>query len=427
MSLNIYSLTYLITSAFGTYIIYRLMNIFFYKRRVSLNLEFVSYMFYFITTSMIYLNISIPILNLVWNLILFWLLTFNYNASMKNRVGSTFFIYLILVSIESIIALLSGYLYDSIFSVNPLYASMVGMITIKVVSYIVVLFIENYRDIKKGLDIPTLYWLSIFFIPLGSLYIIIELLRNPNSNIYGSAGSIAILLTINIVAFYLYDVITKQYEYRVEKTILKEQNKSYQKQLEIMDNTNKNLKFLRHDLRNHLSIIGKYIDYEEKEKAIDYISQINKGFYKVKEFSNSGNINIDSILNYKLHEATEKGVSVSIESKIPYDLNISSLDMTIILGNLLDNAIEATCKLKDNKMISLKMEYKKGILFIHIMNRFNGNIIYKGDQIITSKENKEYHGIGLNNIKNVVEKYNGIMKINHTEDEFITDIMMYLD
>ena len=427
MILNIYDFTYLITNIFGTYIIYKFMETFFDRSEVNKKLEFFSYFIYFIVTSVIYLTINIPIVNLLFNLTLLFLLTFNYESSAKNRIISTIFIYLTLISIESIIVLLSGHLYKSAFSINTRYSSIIGMISIEIISYIAVLVIGNYNDIKKGVNIPNIYWLSIFFIPLGSLYIMIVLLKEPNFNTYAVIASITILLTINIVAFYLYDVLSKLFEDRMEKIMLKEQNKYYKKQLEIMDNNAENTRALRHDLKNHLAIVRGYMQIDEIKKAYEYIDKINQDIDGKEKISHSGNMDIDSILNYKLYEANQKDISVSLEVKVPVDMGISSFDIVVILGNLLDNAIEAASKVEDQRKIDIIIRYTKDTLFIHIKNTFNGYVFYEKNKIITSKEDRKNHGIGLNNIENILKKYNGVMEIDHNDNEFAVDIMMYIN
>ncbi|CAK7000577.1 GHKL domain-containing protein [Tissierella carlieri] len=427
MGLNIHDYVYLITSIFGTYTIYKFMEVFFDTSKTNKKVEFFSYIIYFVLISVIYLALNIPILNLISNILLYFALSFNYKASLKSRIISVLFIYMILISIESTIVLLSGFVYTHGLNRNPLYSSIIGMITIKVVSYMVALIMGGYKNIKKGTDIPSIYWISIFLIPLGSLYIILTLLQNFNLNIYIVTSCIIILFLINIIVFYLYDTLSKVFKDTIEKLALEEQNKYYQRQLEIIDNSYNNIKFVRHDMQNHLTALRGYIEKEEKEKAINYISEINDITCEKKELSSSGNINIDSILNYKLQEAQSKGILISLELKVPYKLNISSLDTVVILGNLLDNAIEASSKVKNDKKIDIKIKYKNSILFIYISNTFNGSIIYEGEKIRTTKEDKGNHGIGLVNIENILKKYNGTMKIYHTENKFNVDILMYID
>ncbi|NLI89994.1 MAG: sensor histidine kinase [Epulopiscium sp.] len=103
---------------------------------------------------------------------------------------------------------------------------------------------------------------------------------------------------------------------------------------------------------------------------------------------------------------------------IPKEINIPFFDITVVLGNLLDNAIEAVGKIEEDKYINIKLEYREGKFILEIKNSFNGVIIKEDDTICTSNLDKENHGIGLKSVKSVVEKYNGIMEIEYDESNF---------
>lgn len=154
MILNIFDLTYLITAIFGTYILYKFMSIFFDRRKVDKKIEFFSYFIYFIITSSIYFTINIPIVNLITNIILFLLLTFNYKSSMKSRFFSIIFMYVILISVDGIVALILVHFFHLNLSDPTGYTLTIGMISEKIISYIIVLFIDRYNDMKKGVNIP---------------------------------------------------------------------------------------------------------------------------------------------------------------------------------------------------------------------------------------------------------------------------------
>lgn len=351
---------------------------------------------------------------------------FQLSSHYEKRFISVAFMYITLMAIETIIVLLSGYLYNSVFNINPGSAPILALISMKIVSYIVILLAGNYKNMKKGANIPNSLWLSIFFIPLGSLYVMVVLIGESSLNTYRITISIAILFAINIIVFYIYNVLSKLFEDRVDKIVLKEQNKYYQKQLKIMDNNNKNTRAFNHDLGNHLSVIRGYIQLGASERAYNYIDKLAQKDYTIKEISNCGNIDIDTILNYTLYEATEKNISFSLEINVPANINISSFDIVVILGNLLDNAIEAASKVKDDdKKIDIIIKHETNILFIHIKNTFNGAISYEKNNIITSKKDRKNHGIGLNNIQNILKKYNGILEIDHNDKEFCVNVKMY--
>lgn len=425
--MNSYDYVFLISNALGTYTVFKFMCIFFERTKEKRMFEIISYMVYFLVSSYVHLVIHIPIITFTTNIIAFFLLTFNYKANFKRRVISTIYMYVILMTVELVMVVLTGYIDLSVFSVDSQYSSIAGIMSIKLFSYIIVLIIQNYKNIKKGIDVPNSYWLSLFIIPFGTLYVTFLILESNNLSNYRIVISVSILLIINIVAFYLYDVLNSVYEDKIEKALLKQQNNYYHKQFEIMDNSYKNMKSIRHDIKNHLSIIESYIYKNNTEKAINYIQNILNSSYGEQELARSGNFDFDSILNYKLQNAKSKGIEVIVEAKIPQKINIESFDIAIIIGNLLDNAFEAVSKLSNDKKIKVRLNYRKNTLYIHVNNTFDGAVFYEDDQIISTHKDKENHGIGLKNIEKAIKKYNGTMEINHTNNNFTVDIFLYIN
>jgi signal transduction histidine kinase len=336
-------------------------------------------------------------------------------------------IYIILISIESIIALLFGFLDFSIFSKNDEFSSIAGMMIVKILLYIVALFINNYKNIKNKTVIPYSYWFAIFFIPITSLLIILTIIEMAADNVYKIIFVIVSLLFVNFFVFYLYDNLSVQQEERYEKLRLFQQNSYYQKQFELIKTSLKSTRSFKHDLNNHLAVLKLLVEKNEHNEAMKHIEQMTDAIVTANEYAQSGNIIIDSILNFKLQEAVQHGISISLELNIPEQLYITSYDMSVILGNLLDNAINACSKLEKDKRLDIKIKYKRGRLITKITNTYNGNLNYSGDNLITSYEDKENHGMGFKNIKSVLDKYNGEMEIEHTENVFTVVLLMYLN
>lgn len=427
MTVSNYDLAYLITNVFGTYTIYKFMRVFFDKMVSNGKIEFLTYVTYFSLISSMYLYINIPIVMLICNVILFFLLSYNYEGSIKNRVMSVAFMYLVLMTIESIIALLSGYLYTSIYTINPEYSSIFGVVAIRIVSYMVILLIGNYKQMKKGSEISFSYWLSIFLIPLGSLYIILVIFQENNMKSNQVIISLIVLLFVNFIAFYLYEELSYTYKQKTESLLLKQQNQYYIKQFDLIEDSLEKIKAVRHDMRNHLSTIEVYINNDEKTKALDYISKMYEVSKLDRKLAFSGNMEIDSILNFKLQEAELYNIKVLLELRVPTKLRCSTFDLVVIMGNILDNAIQATCKLDSERRISIQMIYNKSILIINVSNTFDGKVLYNGYNIATSHVDKENHGLGLNNTKAILKKYNGTINISYSKNEFNVSTMMYVE
>lgn len=427
MNISNLNLFYIITNIFDVYIIYKFMSVFFNRKDANRKVEFISYaLYYFIFTSL-YLFLNIPIVTLISNIVLLFIVSFNYKTSLRRRILAIALIYIILISIESIVALIFGFLDFSIFSQNSEFTSIAGMTTVKILLYITALSIGNYKNIKDKSNILYSYWFAIFFIPLMSLFIILSIIEMATYNVYRIIFIIVNLLFINFFVFYLYDNISTQQKEKFEKLLISNQNTYYTKQLNLMKSSLESLRSFRHDMRNHLILLNSLVEENEYDEASKVISQITGAIDVKNEYAQSGNITVDSILNFNLQEAINKGISVSLELNIPERLNITPFDMSVILGNLLDNAINASSRLEKDKRLDLKIDYKRGRLFINLSNTYNGILNYKGDKLITSNKDKEAHGIGMKNINAVLDKYDGVMEIDHTENIFTTIILLYLN
>jgi sensor histidine kinase regulating citrate/malate metabolism len=130
----------------------------------------------------------------------------------------------------------------------------------------------------------------------------------------------------------------------------------------------------------------------------------------------------DSIINYKLRNAVEKEIELQVDVSVPQKLNIEISDVVTIVGNLLDNAINAVMKVK-NKEICLKISFSKGNLFINIKNTFNGDVRCIDGEIVST--NGDNHGYGLKNIRAAVEKHNGYVNIHYIDNMFSVEVFLY--
>jgi sensor histidine kinase regulating citrate/malate metabolism len=211
----------------------------------------------------------------------------------------------------------------------------------------------------------------------------------------------------------------------MEKRMLLQQNRYYENQFELMKKVLLTTRSFRHDIVNHLTIIQMMVQKNEQSRLVEYLANLLKVSNQHEKFIRSGNIIIDCILNYKLQVIEQKDIQVLLDINIPEELTIDPLDMTVILGNLLDNAINASDKLgKENRKISIIIRLDKDVLRINIKNKYNGVVLYKGDKIITSQKDKLNHGIGLMNVKNVIDKYQGIFNIEITENDFSVIVLL---
>jgi len=229
--------------------------------------------------------------------------------------------------------------------------------------------------------------------------------------------TLAIILGLNVLIFYLHDNLKKLVFYAKEKEY-------YLTQCQLMQESAMRTRAMRHDMRFHLATVRSYVAKNQLDETMGYLNKLLSDIDDCAIYSNTGNIAIDSIINFKLRNANLEGFRPDIRLLIPSVLYIETAHLATIIGNLLDNAIEAVARAEEKK-IKLDIEFNRGSLYIQLDNTFDG-IIKRTEQgnITTRKNNENRHGFGLKNIQRSVEKYNGHMEITHVDKIFSVTILL---
>ena len=212
------------------------------------------------------------------------------------------------------------------------------------------------------------------------------------------------LMVINLINIFIMDDLIDKKRKDYENMILKEQSRAYERELSLQEENNANMKAFRHDIKHHMIQISALNDSGNKEKLGLYINEVMEALYEVTPICYTGNSSVDGMLNYMLQKAKDKGIEVSSRITIPEDIKVSSYDMNIILGNLIDNAIEANEGV-DESHIDLVMKYVNESLVLEISNTFGNRIIKNNGEFVSTKKDCNDHGYGIRNIKKVLEKY----------------------
>lgn len=424
MRTEMYDAVYIISNIFFTYTIYKFQRIFFDERQSAALTEFLSYVAYFAISTMVYLFSYIPIALMASNLLMLLLLTFNYRGTIKKRFLAVALIYLTLLCVEMLMVLLSGYIDLRLLKASQ-YSSVLGILLIRIFTFITVLLISGFQNLRRGVNIPTEYWGNVLLVPVSSIVIMILLFNSAKLGTVSLLICISLLLLINIGTFYLYDRIIWVTDNKTQMLLASQQNEYYKKQIALMKSSMEGMRVLRHDLRNQLSAIQAIAQSGDLNAVNQHIDSLIGANELTKNYADSGNVNIDSILNYKIFEAEQAKIPVSLQYNIPPNLNVSSVDVCSILGNLIDNAMHACEKLPaDKRKINLSIRFDRKCLVIAVANPYAGDLIYEDGKLQTSNKDKENHGIGLLSIRKAVEKYDGIMDIENTDEIFKITIIL---
>ncbi|MGB4438353.1 MAG: GHKL domain-containing protein [Sedimentibacter sp.] len=421
--IDLYEITYAITNIFGAYIIYKLMRVFFDELCTSKKTEIFSYITYYFISSLTFFIARVPIVMMSVNIFLFFCLTLNYQSTFKKRIISAILAYMILMCVEVLVAAFTGYFAIPVFE-HTSYDSAIGMLLIRVVSLLIVTVLTNLKNIKNDIPVPNFYWFSTIFISSASLYQFIILLAQGNFSQFKVITLIITILGTNFVVLFLYDNLYKSFATKTEEILLQQQNKAYEKQFELMQQSLDDVQVVRHDMKNHMITLKNLYLNNETISASEYIDDIIFSVDAKKKYSNSENFIIDSILNYKLQAIRDMDIEPEVEINVPQKISISSYDMTVILGNLLDNAITALKKCTDVKKFSVKINYNKDNILITISNSFSEIIKEKNGSFETLKDDTKNHGFGLKSVKDVVNRNDGHMSVHYDNKIFKVTILL---
>ena len=233
------------------------------------------------------------------------------------------------------------------------------------------------------------------------------------------------MLIINISVFYLYNILIENYIHLRDNDIYKQQTYAYQNQLEVIMESQNRVRALRHDMKNHILALQVLVQRKEVEEANQYLDSMKNFMTNPEEHVKTGNDMVDSLLNYKIQKANEILNVVETKISIPEQLRLHSFDLNVLLGNLLDNAIDASMQ-TENKKLKITIKLDKGILFLNICNSCQRIVDGRKNFLETTKEDKVNHGIGLRNVRRIVEKYHGDIEFLYENDSMETDVMMYV-
>lgn len=232
---------------------------------------------------------------------------------------------------------------------------------------------------------------------------------------------------IYIVLLYLLALITALDVYKrlYRQEQIRQQMRLYKRQMDIMQRTEKKVRGLRHDMKHHAQELSRLAKEERYEDILTYLRVMGEFVENPNEFVVSGNKEIDAICNFLLEKAANEGIEVEARSDIPEGIPMPIFELNSILGNLLENATEASVRSKEKKL-QMEMYVEKGLLHISITNSYDGVLLQNGKEYV-SRKGEENHGYGFRNVQEILKENRGAMKIRHNKEMFRVDVMLYLN
>ena len=210
-----------------------------------------------------------------------------------------------------------------------------------------------------------------------------------------------------------------------KKTYLKlveYQTEQSEKHLNEVRSIHKEMRGYKHDFHHHLQALKGQLEAGEVDRALTYIEQLDNQLMNVDTLLKTGNVSLDAILSAKIAQAKAENIAVTVKANVPDALTISDLELSIIIGNLLDNAIEACRTVTGERFIRIFISMKGTMLYFSMLNAAGAKKKKTGSLFATHKDG--VHGFGLRRAEAILEEHGGWVKYNSEDGAFTSEFLV---
>lgn len=329
MSLKIFnSIIALLANALRFYALKYFVGIFVQKEESKWNHVFILYIIGWAWTSVISLIFFSPAMNILSNIASLFLIFLPYRIKKTKKCLAVFVIYVINALVDSIVILsLTKYMPGQ--PVNQVYECITSFILL-----LIAIIIQRTTKSEQEITLPTLNMIALLMVPVISTvyiyYLVITVHEIKGIVIFAALA----LLFINILIFYLYHSLLKFYSARMNEQVFKQMLEVYSYQLDVARESEERVKALRHDIKHHIIELSAMAKKNNNNDMIKYLSSMKEFMLNPKEYSTTGNREIDGVLNYMLQKANSTLNQVDVQINIPEDLYFNNFNICVILGNL---------------------------------------------------------------------------------------------
>ena len=351
-----------------------------------------------------------------------------YKEKIRIAAIVSIWVIFVLAMIDTMIMVLYNISMD-LFNID---GDVVSNLIVSIVSLVLVYSISKIIRRKsatgiQSIGIANLFWYTILMtvdaLVVNSMAVMnSELVKEKHRNIY----LVAVILVIVGIFIQLAAVILLFMQRNVykDKKLLTEKYLNEQKNYyEYLENREQETKKFRHDFRSHLELISNLAKSHEYDKIDKYLEQMH---IKIDNLGNNVTVQngiVDAILNQYYASALQQGINMEVKGRFPEDCEIDAYDLCTIFSNVLSNALEAAEETVE-KSISVECRYTDmNNIIIVVKNYFNKEKSNGANWLKSRKENVDYHGFGLENMKDSINKYHGFYEISTDDNMFILTIM----
>ncbi|WP_018755469.1 sensor histidine kinase [Paenibacillus terrigena] len=370
-----------------------------------------------------YVYLVFPISPMIsWFLPLLVIISFaqSYTVEFKTKIVFSM-LYGVLMSITSSISLYIIHTLDSVDfneAVNQQITYMKAIILNFMIMFAIIPIIRLLAK-RRSFSLHYRYHLLFLVIPIVSIF---ELNMITYENVYSFISVIG-LLFLNVMIVYIIDNIIDKFQFMNENVQLQHQMDYQDANYEKVVHSFKSIKRIIHDTNQQFLYIEECIKRNELAAAMEHIKTTLNKVEGAYQRVNTGNLVIDALVSNTLNIGQANGIRIDTKLNLcSQSVPIDRYDLCVVIGNMLDNAIEASKKvnLAEDRYIHIKIHATESTLLIHILNHMENEVAH----LHSHKPNPEYHGIGLTNIARICEKYGGHMTIETKHNVFHNMVLL---
>ena len=418
----------LLASCFHILIMHKLMKAFF-SRPSGNPLRFAAWTVYYILQAVPILGVAIsPPVMLFLNMALVLIISsISYDAGMKRRC-----IFSALVCAAWMLVEISTDIILRLIGMDGWELQSAGTVISLMLMFLLAMIAGHYAKRMDRRDIPFRYAVVVLAVPAGSVYLMHNIfLITAQHEEYTPFAIISGLLLLLLI-YMIFEV----YDRMVDDAEAQEKNLLYEQELELLNRHAKEreaydmeMRRLRHDIKNHMSSLLGMLQGDDAKQAEEYVRGMLQGVpeCRAEDISRTGNVIVDSLVNHKCGIARAEGTAFEASVFLPAELPFLGGHLTIVFGNLLDNALEACREVEEGKRyVTLDASYEKEVLMIAVTNPYHGERRKnRAGKYVTTKKDRKSHGLGLSSVEQAVEAYRGQMNADGRDGVFRVSVVMY--
>lgn len=415
---------------FTLHILYRQLLGVKYKSKLPLILGWAACFLLWNMCSYLFVDLAL-IINICTSVINFMTLCVLYRGNIRTKAVLVILVVILGIIAEGItvfLLMLSGLFICELPAEELVFTYMASALS-KIICFVFVKTITAISSKQAQVKIRMADWAEIFLVPVGSIVICYATWWNVDRYVNLSQILVlAVLLIINLATYYIYQRVQDYVKERMDTELIRQQNEYCSLRYEEFEKQWLKLRKIRHDMANNYVLEMGYLEKGQYDLLMEHYKEKLGQIKQQENVINTGNIGIDSILNYKLETAREYQIMVDKKIRIDHEVTVNNIDLNILIGNLFDNAVEAIRELdEDKRKINLLLKTSATGLLFEIQNPYEGERIRdKEGNFLTNKKNTVYHGLGLREVSEIVKKYDGEMLINDADGKFSIKAFIYM-